>query len=119
MGHKFLWELLEDCVNCCVTFIVAQLIFTMGEALFINTMLSICIKLHVHELHTRNVAMDVGEEEKAILTDWACNCFSEGTVDALVENDAEALSDRMKLERFVMVALWCIQAHHEESSADA
>ncbi|KAK8664489.1 hypothetical protein V6N13_084278 [Hibiscus sabdariffa] len=67
----------------------------------------------------RNVAMDVGEEEKAILTDWACNCFSEGTVDALVENDAEALSDRMKLERFVMVALWCIQAHHEESSADA
>ncbi|KAK8664491.1 hypothetical protein V6N13_084280 [Hibiscus sabdariffa] len=56
----------------------------------------------------RNVAMDV-EEEKAILTDWACDCFLEGTVDVLVENDADALSDRMKLERFVMVALWCIQ----------
>ncbi|GMI93631.1 hypothetical protein HRI_003032400 [Hibiscus trionum] len=57
----------------------------------------------------RNVLMDGGEEEKAILTDWACDCFSEGTVDALVENDAEALGDKMKLERFVMVALWCIQ----------
>ncbi|KAK8524705.1 hypothetical protein V6N13_015716 [Hibiscus sabdariffa] len=57
----------------------------------------------------RNVSMDVGEEEKAILTDWACDCFLEGTVDALVENDADALSDKMKLERFVMVALWCIQ----------
>ncbi|KAK8594802.1 hypothetical protein V6N13_015718 [Hibiscus sabdariffa] len=57
----------------------------------------------------RNVLMDVGEEEKAILTDRACDCFSEGTVDALVENDADALSDKMKLERFVMVALWCIQ----------
>ncbi|KAL4387662.1 hypothetical protein GQ457_09G004650 [Hibiscus cannabinus] len=57
----------------------------------------------------RNVLMDVGEEEKAILTDWACDCFSEGTVDALVENDTEALGDKMKLERFVMVALWCIQ----------
>ncbi|KAK8618655.1 hypothetical protein V6N13_132640 [Hibiscus sabdariffa] len=57
----------------------------------------------------RNVAMDVGEEDRSILTDWACDCFSEGTVDALVENDAEALSDTTKLERFVMVALWCIQ----------
>ncbi|KAE8722921.1 hypothetical protein F3Y22_tig00013285pilonHSYRG00050 [Hibiscus syriacus] len=57
----------------------------------------------------RNVAMDVGEEERVILTDWACDCFSEGVVDALVENDAEALMEKTKLERFVMVALWCIQ----------
>lgn len=57
----------------------------------------------------KNVALDVGEVERAILTDWACDCFLEGAVDALVETDAEALSDKMKLERFVMVALWCIQ----------
>ncbi|KAB2069257.1 hypothetical protein ES319_A08G085300v1 [Gossypium barbadense] len=57
----------------------------------------------------RNVAMDVGEVERAILTDWACDCFLEGAVDALVDSDAEALSDKMKLERFVMAALWCIQ----------
>uniref|UniRef100_A0A2N9J920 non-specific serine/threonine protein kinase n=1 Tax=Fagus sylvatica TaxID=28930 RepID=A0A2N9J920_FAGSY len=33
----------------------------------------------------------------------------EGTLDSLVEYDAEALDDRKKLERFVMVAIWCIQ----------
>ncbi|XWS73480.1 hypothetical protein CRYUN_Cryun02cG0132600 [Craigia yunnanensis] len=57
----------------------------------------------------RNVAIDNGAEEEAILTDWACDCFLEGTLDALVDNDAEALSDKMKLKRFVMVAIWCIQ----------
>ncbi|XP_039065064.1 G-type lectin S-receptor-like serine/threonine-protein kinase LECRK3 [Hibiscus syriacus] len=35
--------------------------------------------------------------------------YSFGGVEALMENDPEALSDKMKLERFVMVALWCIQ----------
>ncbi|XWS71109.1 hypothetical protein CRYUN_Cryun03dG0109900 [Craigia yunnanensis] len=48
----------------------------------------------------RNVAMDNGAVEKTILVDWACDCFFEGTLDALVENDAEALSDKMKLESF-------------------
>ncbi|XP_022756277.1 G-type lectin S-receptor-like serine/threonine-protein kinase LECRK3 [Durio zibethinus] len=57
----------------------------------------------------RNVAMDNDAVQKAILTDWACDCFLEGTLDALVDNDAEALSNKMKLERFVMVAIWCIQ----------
>ena len=49
----------------------------------------------------------VGEE--AILTDWAYDCYTEGALDALVEYDVEALNDREKLERFVMVAIWCIQ----------
>ncbi|XVF70402.1 hypothetical protein PTKIN_Ptkin11bG0158600 [Pterospermum kingtungense] len=58
----------------------------------------------------RNVAMeDDGAVEKAILTYWACDCFFEGTLNALFDNDAEALSDKMRLERFVMVAIWCIQ----------
>ena len=34
--------------------------------------------------------MDIGAVEKAILTDCACDCFIEGTLDALVDNDAEA-----------------------------
>ncbi|KAB1228038.1 G-type lectin S-receptor-like serine/threonine-protein kinase RLK1 [Morella rubra] len=50
-----------------------------------------------------------GAEEKAILTDWAYDCYREGTLDALVEYDEEALDDRKKLERFVMIAIWCIQ----------
>ena len=35
--------------------------------------------------------------------------FREGTLDALVEHDMEALEDREQLERFVMIAIWCIQ----------
>ncbi|XWS73483.1 hypothetical protein CRYUN_Cryun02cG0133000 [Craigia yunnanensis] len=57
----------------------------------------------------RNVAINNGAVEEAILTDWACDCVLEGNLDALVDNDAEALSDKMKLERFVMVAIWCIR----------
>ncbi|CAL5354251.1 unnamed protein product [Camellia sinensis] len=53
--------------------------------------------------------MEVGEEEKGILTYWACDCFQEGRLDTLVENDMEALNDWKRLERFLMVAIWCIQ----------
>ena len=53
--------------------------------------------------------METCEEEKAILTDWAYDCYREGTLDALVEYNVEALADREKLERFVMLAIWCIQ----------
>ena len=48
-------------------------------------------------------------EEKAILTDWAYDCYQEGRLDSFVEYDVEALDDRRKLERFVMVAIWRIQ----------
>jgi hypothetical protein len=57
----------------------------------------------------RSVEMDACEEERAILTDWAYDCYQEETLDALVENDEQALDDRKNLERFVMVAFWCIQ----------
>ncbi|KAJ8770891.1 hypothetical protein K2173_021806 [Erythroxylum novogranatense] len=47
--------------------------------------------------------------EKAILTYWAYDCYSEGSLDALVDYEPEALKDRAKMKRFVMVAIWCIQ----------
>ncbi|XP_052179350.1 G-type lectin S-receptor-like serine/threonine-protein kinase RLK1 [Diospyros lotus] len=50
-----------------------------------------------------------GEVEKAILTDWASDCLEQGKLEALVENDREALNDWNKLMRFVKVAIWCIQ----------
>jgi len=56
----------------------------------------------------RSVDTEVGEE-RAILTDWAYDCYQEGMMHALVESDEEALNDMKKLERFVMVAIWCIQ----------
>uniref|UniRef100_A0A7N2QXE7 Uncharacterized protein n=1 Tax=Quercus lobata TaxID=97700 RepID=A0A7N2QXE7_QUELO len=33
----------------------------------------------------------------------------EGALDALVEYNVEELDDKEKLERYVMVAIWCIQ----------
>ncbi|XP_052179531.1 G-type lectin S-receptor-like serine/threonine-protein kinase RLK1 [Diospyros lotus] len=53
--------------------------------------------------------LENGEVEKAILTDWASDCLEQGKLEALVENDREALNDWNKLMRFVMVAIWCIQ----------
>ncbi|XP_071925068.1 G-type lectin S-receptor-like serine/threonine-protein kinase RLK1 [Coffea arabica] len=52
---------------------------------------------------------NIGEGENPILSDWAWDCFQEGRFDKFVENDSEALEDKMMLERFLMVALRCIQ----------
>ncbi|XP_060669142.1 G-type lectin S-receptor-like serine/threonine-protein kinase LECRK3 [Ziziphus jujuba] len=58
----------------------------------------------------RNVLdTEVDEENKRILTDYAFDCYLEGKLDALIENDMEAMDDRKMVERFVMVALWCLQ----------
>ncbi|RVW93652.1 G-type lectin S-receptor-like serine/threonine-protein kinase LECRK1 [Vitis vinifera] len=47
-------------------------------------------------------------EEEAIITDWAYDCYRGHRLDKLVENDDDARSDT-RLERLVMVAIWCIQ----------
>ncbi|KAL5566507.1 hypothetical protein UlMin_029671 [Ulmus minor] len=57
----------------------------------------------------RSVDMEDDDEAKAILTDWAYDCYRDGALEALVDWDSEALDDRKKLERYVMVSMWCIQ----------
>ncbi|KAK4492418.1 hypothetical protein RD792_003223 [Penstemon davidsonii] len=57
--------------------------------------------------------LEFGDGENPILTDWVWDCFQERRLDSLVNNDAEALRDRERLERFLMVGIWCIQ---EDSS---
>ncbi|WVZ84085.1 hypothetical protein U9M48_031156 [Paspalum notatum var. saurae] len=57
----------------------------------------------------RNVELEVAEEDRKILTDWANDCFRCGRVDYLVEGDYEALFNLQKVERYVAVALWCLQ----------
>ncbi|KAJ1391716.1 Bulb-type lectin domain [Sesbania bispinosa] len=37
----------------------------------------------------------------------------QGRIDALVENDEEALSDYGRLQQWIKIAIWCIQEHHE------
>ncbi|KAJ9164409.1 hypothetical protein P3X46_023987 [Hevea brasiliensis] len=57
----------------------------------------------------RNFEMDLKEENVMILADWAYDCYKEGKVHLLVEDDEEAMSDMKRVEKFVMVAIWCIQ----------
>ncbi|XP_061368283.1 G-type lectin S-receptor-like serine/threonine-protein kinase LECRK3 [Gastrolobium bilobum] len=54
-----------------------------------------------------------GEEESAILIDWAYDCYIEKRIDVLVENDPEALADIGRLQSWIKIAIWCIQEHHE------
>ncbi|OVA20877.1 Protein kinase domain [Macleaya cordata] len=57
----------------------------------------------------KSVELELGEEEKTILTDWAYDCYREGKLQDLVENDGDAMNDMRRLERLVMIAIWCIQ----------
>lgn len=57
----------------------------------------------------KSVDTDASGSEKIVLTFWAYDCYQDGTLEALVGNEVEALDDRGMLERFLMVAIWCIQ----------
>ncbi|KAI9115123.1 hypothetical protein K1719_014136 [Acacia pycnantha] len=56
----------------------------------------------------RCVDMEPENEERAILADWAYDCYTTGSLKALVEEDQEALDDK-NLEKLLMIAIWCIQ----------
>lgn len=56
----------------------------------------------------KNVDLELGGEQ-AILTYWAYDCYQEGKISDLIEGDSEASNDMKKLERFLTVAIWCIQ----------
>jgi hypothetical protein len=59
----------------------------------------------------RSVVMDLeeGEEERAILTDWAYDCYIGGRIYHLVDNDKVAMDDKERLKKWVEVSMWCIQ----------
>ncbi|XP_062083930.1 G-type lectin S-receptor-like serine/threonine-protein kinase LECRK3 [Humulus lupulus] len=57
----------------------------------------------------KNVEENVEDDAQMILADWACDCYESGEVRCLVENDDEALEEMKMVEKYVMVALWCIQ----------
>ncbi|XP_028762665.1 G-type lectin S-receptor-like serine/threonine-protein kinase LECRK1 [Neltuma alba] len=56
---------------------------------------------------------DEMEEGQAILIDWVYDCYMEGRIDVLVENDKEAIADMGRLKKWVMIAIWCIQENPE------
>lgn len=53
--------------------------------------------------------MEFTDEEKTILTYWANDCYRSHTFELQVEDDEEAIFNIRKVERFVAVALWCLQ----------
>ncbi|KAM5582500.1 hypothetical protein ABKV19_002756 [Rosa sericea] len=57
----------------------------------------------------RSVDLENNSDKRAILTDWVYDCYREGLLEAIVDSEIEALHEKTKLERFVMVAIWCIQ----------
>ncbi|POO01294.1 S-receptor-like serine/threonine-protein kinase [Trema orientale] len=50
-----------------------------------------------------------GEGGTEVLTEWAYECYRDGRLQGLVENDIEAMSEIKMVERFVKVAFWCLQ----------
>ncbi|KVI00264.1 Bulb-type lectin domain-containing protein [Cynara cardunculus var. scolymus] len=57
----------------------------------------------------KSVVFDSDKEYVEVLTDWAWDCYHEGRVDALVENDMEGLDDLERVTTFVKIGLWCVQ----------
>ncbi|KAJ6944626.1 G-type lectin S-receptor-like serine/threonine-protein kinase LECRK2 [Populus alba x Populus x berolinensis] len=76
---------------------------------FRNFPVTVKVDVYSYGVLLRNVDSNATIEEQAILTDWAYDCYREGTLDALVGSDTGALDDIEKLERFLMIAFWCIQ----------
>ncbi|KAK3443536.1 hypothetical protein EUGRSUZ_B03650 [Eucalyptus grandis] len=57
----------------------------------------------------KHYELEVENEAQRVLVDWVYDCYAEGKVHLLVESDEEAMSDKKRVERFVMTAMWCIQ----------
>jgi serine/threonine protein kinase len=57
----------------------------------------------------KNVEHENVSEEKRILTDWAYDCYKANNLDLLLENECEVVNDLSRVEKFVMIAVWCTQ----------
>ncbi|XP_010265873.1 PREDICTED: G-type lectin S-receptor-like serine/threonine-protein kinase LECRK4 [Nelumbo nucifera] len=58
----------------------------------------------------KNVPVEILEDNNGeILTDLAYDCYCQGKLDDLLQNDMEAMSDISTLDRLLRVAIWCIQ----------
>ncbi|XP_054785902.1 G-type lectin S-receptor-like serine/threonine-protein kinase LECRK2 [Prosopis cineraria] len=57
----------------------------------------------------KNFDMNVEDENRTVLMDWACDSFHCRRLEQLVEDDEEAKMDMKRVEKYVMIAMWCIQ----------
>ncbi|RVX12787.1 G-type lectin S-receptor-like serine/threonine-protein kinase LECRK3 [Vitis vinifera] len=57
----------------------------------------------------KNFEAEAEDKSPVVLAELAYYCYKEGKLDMLLDNDEEALEDMERLEKFVMIAFWCIQ----------
>ena len=57
----------------------------------------------------KNFELELEDEDQVVLADWAYDCYKEGKLDQILENDKEALNDIETVRKFLMIAFWCIQ----------
>ena len=57
----------------------------------------------------KNLEFEAKDETQMILADWAYDCYKGGLLEVLVGYDQEAIDEMKRLEKFVMIAIWCIQ----------
>ncbi|KAM1204722.1 hypothetical protein EV1_005718 [Malus domestica] len=51
----------------------------------------------------------VEDEGPTILADWAYDCYKQNQLHQLFKNNDEAMHDMKMVEKYVMIAIWCIQ----------
>ncbi|KAM1341134.1 hypothetical protein ACFX1X_005768 [Malus domestica] len=49
------------------------------------------------------------DEGPTILADWAYDCYKQNQLHQLFKNNDEAMHDMKMVEKYVMIAIWCIQ----------
>ncbi|XP_048425933.1 G-type lectin S-receptor-like serine/threonine-protein kinase LECRK2 [Pyrus x bretschneideri] len=52
---------------------------------------------------------EVEDEGQMILADWAYDCYKQNKLHELFKNNDEAMHDMKMVEKYVMIAIWCIQ----------
>ncbi|KAI4345576.1 hypothetical protein L6164_012684 [Bauhinia variegata] len=50
-----------------------------------------------------------GNENQMALVNWAYDCFKDKKLNMLLKDDKEALDDIKRVEKYLMIAFWCIQ----------
>lgn len=57
----------------------------------------------------RNFDKEAKDEDQMVLADWAYDCYEQSKLHLLFENDDEAMEDIKNIEKYIMIAMWCIQ----------
>ena len=57
----------------------------------------------------KNFEVEAEDKTLVVLAELAYYCYKEGKLDMLLHDDEEVLEDMERLEKFVMIAFWCIQ----------